>query len=45
MTAIVLFASALLVSVDLALGCYLGLLIRELIADKGTLETSDGNED
>lgn len=45
MTAIVLFASAVVASVDLALGCYLGLPIRELIADKGTLETSDGSED
>ena len=40
-----LFASAMLVSVALALGSYLGLLIRDLAADKAALETSEDTED
>jgi hypothetical protein len=44
-TSTVLFAGTLLVSVVLALGSYLGLLIRELAADRRASGTSEDIED
>jgi hypothetical protein len=40
-----LLATALLVSLSLALGSYIGLLIRELAADRGPGEASEDGAD